>query len=201
MRLRYLILFIIIAVVLPVASAGSVIVSNGYEVSVIHSSSDLKLSATTFNGLTDKMNPYNSSAQLSYSTSSPGSINISKAVDFKNGGSYELNLTATLSQYSGMKYVTSVTVYGYLPDKGYCRVIVANFSNGTAISEKSSNITIASNSLVTIGELFTVSSEFTEQGQAQFSITLALPFNTLNGSSFVGSSYSLTTTVNYVTLY
>lgn len=61
MRMRYLILFIIIAVVLPVASAGSVIVSNGYEVSVIHSSSDLKLSATTFNGLTDKMNPYNSS--------------------------------------------------------------------------------------------------------------------------------------------
>ncbi len=199
---RYGLLILLAASVIMVTSVSfaAVIVVNSYQMNVTPVHPSIELIKSNNSSISSSINSYNSTDQVTYSSSQVSTVNESDVASFSNDGSSPVVLSLNLLDYSGVKYVNQIIIYTEFPNSSYSQVINLTFVNGTLSSRQNYSVDVGSDRSVSIGEKIVMDSG--NAASSTIYIGLSLPFHIgSNAISYVGSSYYLTITTQYGIFY
>ena len=199
-KYRLLILLAISTTIVTSVSFAAVIVDNSYQVSISPVHPDIELQQSVNASIFSSVNAYNSSDNITYSSSHDSLVNESGIAYFSNHGPYPLVLSMNLVNYSGDKYVSQIVVYAISVNSSYVPIINMTFENGTLLTSHNYSVKVGSGRSVSIGEkIIMVNSN---AASSIIYIGMSMPFYIgTDAHVYIGSSYHLSITTDYGKFY
>ena len=199
-KYRLLILLAISTTIVTSVSFAAVIVDNSYQVSISPVHPDIELQQSVNASIFSSVNAYNSSDNITYSSSHDSLVNESGIAYFSNHGPYPLVLSMNLVNYSGDKYVSQIVVYAISVNSSYVPIINMTFENGTLLTSHNYSVKVGSGRSVSIGEkIIMVNSN---AASSIIYIGMSMPFYIgTDAHVYIGSSYHLAITTDYGKFY
>ena len=199
-KYRLLILLAISTTIVTSVSFAAVIVDNSYQVSISPVHPDIELQQSVNASIFSSVNAYNSSDNITYSSSHDSLVNESGIAYFSNHGPYPLVLSMNLVNYSGDKYVSQIVVYAISVNSSYVPIINMTFENGTLLASHNYSVKVGSGRSVSIGEkIIMVNSN---AASSIIYIGMSMPFYIgTDAHVYIGSSYHLAITTDYGKFY
>ncbi len=201
-RLKFsmLIATCVMLVAMASVSYAAVAVDNQYDMNVVAIHPAIMLIAGSNNDISsNSMNAYNSSYQVSFTSNQATVVNASKLAYFSDGAAYSINLSARAVSYSVGDQVSQVVMYAISEDSAYHTLLNLSFSSGKISSFQNYTVMIKADQYISIGEKIVMNNS---AESSLISLSFALPYYVGNeGTSYVGSSYHLSTTDEYGIFY
>lgn len=199
-KYQLVILLTISVTIVTSVSFAAVIVSNSYQMNVSPTHPNIELKESNNTSIVSSINSYNSTDQVTYSSSQTNIVNESGIANFSNDDPYPVLLSLNLVNYSGVKNVSQIIIYTSSTDLSYNPMVNLTFVNGTLSSSHNYSLEIGPEKSVSIGEKIVMVSH--DAASSVIYIGLTLPFHIDNNAmSYVGSSYYLTITTYYGIFY
>jgi hypothetical protein len=197
---RLLVLLVISVTIAASVSFAAVIVDNSYQVSVSPIHPDIELQQTGNASISSSINAYNTSDNVTYSSSHVNVVNESGVAYFSNRGSYPLVFSMNLVNYSGDKYVSQIVVYAISVNSSYFPIINMSFENGTLLTSHNYWVKVGLGRTVSIGERIIMVND--NAASSIIYIRMSIPFYIgSDAHSYVGSIYHLAISTEYGKFY